>query len=233
VTPKASVISPGRGVILSPINTQITGTGANKKVRVDLLVSPVMSPVISDPKSPLLGLRNSRSSTPPIWSPETPIAMSFDFPVIINNGTPPLAALSWSDNRETIIEEEIQDATPLELAPPRGRISARMFAPSSSPQRSGAGGKGPSGPARARSMSPPRSAHPDDSSFNWNPTQIHNRHATDEDFDVASPLVGPKQMTESLALDKGYVPSGYNVAGTNPRQTIFGAYFRRFPFQGV
>jgi hypothetical protein len=232
VTPRGRVVSPGRRVVLSPINTQVISTETGQKLRVDVLVSPVMSPVLSDPKSPFFSHRNSRSSTPPLWSPQTPMAMSFDFPVVISDGTPPLAALGWTENiRETIIEEDIQDATPLDLDPPRGRISATIFGPGSSPIRDSPRSKRSPRRARARSVSPPRSAHPNGSSFDWSPSQIYNRYATDEAFDVASPLVEPQQMIEAPTRSKGYVPNGLGMVASNPRQAILGTYFKRQPSQ--
>lgn len=134
--------------------------------------------------------------------------MSFDNVVVINDSTPPVAPLEWLDDRpQTMIEGDIQDATPLEAGPPRGRIGGNSSASFAQEQ------------SRARSTSPPTSAYPKDSVFCWEPSDVNNRYATDDDLYCLTP-VGCQQMVEN----EDYKPMN---PAFNPRQTILGSYFGR------
>ncbi|KIW04615.1 uncharacterized protein PV09_04362 [Verruconis gallopava] len=198
---KPAPISPNRGVQLPALNTNIVKI-QSRSVPLEIASSPSKSPLAVMPKSPIALSRNSSSSTPPMWSPETPRAMSFDFPLIIGDDTPSVRSITWSDTRrETIIEEDVQEQTPMELGPPRGRICAS------------------DSHIRARSLSPPGSAYPKESSFSWELADLKTKHATDEDCHN-TPRIPPQQMME----DHSYKSQNSSF---DPRQTILGTYFKR------
>lgn len=196
-------VSPTRGLPLSPLNTKLAKPPSQKGILADVVLSPSLSPQVTNPRSPIsLNGRNTRSSTPSLFSPETPVAMSFDFPIIISDSEPPAPTLEWLNDRpQTIIEEDIQEETPLEVYP-----DETQFAAYPKPSRT-----------RARSMSPPNSAYPNESSFSWDKFDIGNRHATDEAFYENSQSERGQMME-----DHRYTPK---KRGFNPRQTILGSYF--------
>jgi len=238
ITPRANPISPSRRRQLSPINTQVNNSQP-PSLCIDVVLSPVLSPSLSDALSPIsfgarspypfgearspmsfgearspVSFRIARSPSPPVWSPQTPVAMSFDYPIFIQHASPPLPALSWHDydGRDSVIEEDIQDETPLELVPPQGRA----FTESITPNRERSSRTRPSR-SRARSMSPPRSAHPDNSAFSWDRASVQSIYATDEDY-----CCSPQVARDSMMEDRHYKAKNHAF---NPRQAILGSYF--------
>jgi hypothetical protein len=118
------------------------------------------------------------------------------------------ASDQWlDDRRQTMIEEEIQEATPLETELPRGRILAKHDPRAVHDQR------------KARSMSPPTSAYPKDSAFSWDQLDADVRFATDDDLYCPTPIEVPQMIEERLGKQM-------NIA-FDPRQTILGSYFGR------
>ena len=205
-TMKADKDSPIQRLPLTPLDTELT-PGSRRSIVVDFTLSPSLVPLVSQKLSPISQGRSTQTSSPSAWSPQTPRAMSFDNVTVVNDTTPPMPTLEWLQHqRDTIIEEEVQEATPLEADPPRGRII-------------GISTHAPTSVNRARSMSPPPSAYPKDSTFSWDLADVTIRSATDDDLYCLTPIELP-QMIE----DDNYKPakSAFDI-----RQTILGSYFGR------
>jgi hypothetical protein len=213
ITPKA---------VPNPLSTQqkakLNSLTKIKTVTFDVSSSPTQSAI----KSPTYYGHIRHDASPSIWSPLTPVAMTFEYPIIVQQDTPPLAQIPWDIDDdmnldEMILDSELHSESPQEFQQ-RGRSpehTGRSFEDATpidtSPLR-----------FRSRSLSPPRSAYPESSTFYFIPSQVKTPGGA-EDI---------QERTRNWVNSKGPVSRSPTIApmiraGGNDRSNILGAYFSK------
>jgi hypothetical protein len=160
-----------------------------------------ISPTSSLRSAPFQKSDRALLPSPPYFSPRTPAAMSIEVPIIYTSSP---VGLFHQQDTENLWREEV-----------RGRSKAQhVLQASHNPQ------------VRAKSHSPPRSAHPDDEQHLDNYPLLMRRFLASSDSPITEP--GSHDIwpvsTHSNYQGKGYVPAESSV---NTKHAIIQSYFQK------